>query len=343
MVDSKDKTTVKRSDKTIAPSDPEDQKVLKPGDKLTVEVASVEHFKPTVVVTGADKTEKDGEISYTVTGDVVVTVTWEEQPRFTLTVVDEKGAIHVEKDGVRIEPSPNPVFKPDEEFVLILPEVPYFKPTVKVTGAEKQEKNGKTVYIVKGDVVVTVTWEEQPRFTLTVNDPEQHTTVEKDGVVITPSPDPVFKPNERIVVKVQPRGGFRPKVTVQGAERQEDGSYIVTGDVLVSVEWIELPVDLAALRVPAVFTPNGDGVNDTWEIPAKDAEKRDLRKKVQVHDVRVYDRWGVTVFVAKDSYTGWNGRDLSGNELPTDSYYYNLEIALEGKTIRRSGTITIVR
>jgi len=71
------------------------------------------------------------------------------------------------------------------------------------------------------------------------------------------------------------------------------------------------------LYVPDAFSPNGDGRNDTWNIPGLGAYKN--------FELRVFNRWGGLVFYAKDAVKGWDGM-MGGKELPTGVYTYLLQI-----------------
>ncbi len=65
------------------------------------------------------------------------------------------------------------------------------------------------------------------------------------------------------------------------------------------------------LSIPNVFTPNGDGINDTWEIA-------DLDRYIN-NDLYVFNRWGEKVFSMSDYQGHWNG-----SKLPDGMYYYIL-------------------
>jgi len=92
--------------------------------------------------------------------------------------------------------------------------------------------------------------------------------------------------------------------------------------------------------LPNVFTPDGDGINDTWlPFPYKNVHKIDLV---------VHDRWGRRVFKTEDPDIKWDGLDeRTGRPLPDGTYYYGCDVylyTLEGiKNKFLSGTITILR
>lgn len=76
--------------------------------------------------------------------------------------------------------------------------------------------------------------------------------------------------------------------------------------------------------IPNIFTPNQDGVNDTFEIGA-------LPQNSRLH---IYDRWGLLVFESTNYNNEWKGED----ELSA-VYFYILETP-DGK--RMKGNILVL-
>lgn len=91
---------------------------------------------------------------------------------------------------------------------------------------------------------------------------------------------------------------------------------------------------LPNLSIPTGFSPNGDGVNDTWIIRGIDA--------FPGNRITVFDRFGQLVYEASNytNQSAWDGRK-NGQTLPTVSYYYVIELPEYGKKF--SGHVTIVR
>lgn len=89
---------------------------------------------------------------------------------------------------------------------------------------------------------------------------------------------------------------------------------------------------LGQVVVPNTFTPNGDGINDSWQIKGLSAYL-DCR-------VTVYNRYGQIVFSQKGYNTPWDGR-YNNNSLPAGTYYYI--ITGDNLPERLSGSITIIR
>ena len=97
---------------------------------------------------------------------------------------------------------------------------------------------------------------------------------------------------------------------------------------------LECSTDVLFDNIPNVFTPNGDNFNDTWYF----VEAAAFPEMV----IEIYDRWGKLVWRSGRGYPEpWDGRSLSGAEMPVDSYYYVIDLNDGSEQI--VGTITIVK
>jgi gliding motility-associated-like protein len=85
--------------------------------------------------------------------------------------------------------------------------------------------------------------------------------------------------------------------------------------------------------VPNAFSPNGDGVNDVWQIPL-------LNSYYPGCVVEVFSRAGQKLFHSQGYVTPWDGK-YNGNYLPLATYYY--VIRLSAGIAPLGGSITIVR
>ncbi len=93
-------------------------------------------------------------------------------------------------------------------------------------------------------------------------------------------------------------------------------------------------------RLPNVFTPNGDGYNDTF-IPYP----YDFVERV---DMTIYNRWGTVVYTTNDPDINWNGKhENSGRDCAEGVYYYVCDVyqrSLEGEEkITLTGSISLLR
>jgi len=81
--------------------------------------------------------------------------------------------------------------------------------------------------------------------------------------------------------------------------------------------------------IPKGFSPNGDGINDTFDL-----------SNHGVSDLKIFNRNGVEVYSFKGAYTNqWKGQSKGGKTLPSGTYYY--VITAFGKT--RTGWVQLNR
>ncbi|MCO6174533.1 fibronectin type III domain-containing protein [Flavobacterium sp. NRK F10] len=73
-------------------------------------------------------------------------------------------------------------------------------------------------------------------------------------------------------------------------------------------------VDVIACEIPKGISPNGDGLNDEWDLTSFNVTK-----------VEIFNRYGLKVY-SKSGYTDeWHGQSDNGNDLPSATYYYVVE------------------
>lgn len=89
---------------------------------------------------------------------------------------------------------------------------------------------------------------------------------------------------------------------------------------------------IPAITAPNAFSPNGDRVNDVWEI-----------ENIQNYPdarVEIFNRWGNQIFNSTGYATPWDGT-YNGESLPVATYYYIIYLNSSEKPI--SGHVTIIR
>ncbi len=118
------------------------------------------------------------------------------------------------------------------------------------------------------------------------------------------------------------------------ASPEQDILYVLTArnDAgCISIDSIFIHV-IFEFIIPSAFTPDGDHVNDVWEIKGL--------KKFPDAELFIYDRWGRLLFHSTGYEEKWDGT-YNGEALPIDSYYYILELHDGSKPYK--GTVTIIR
>jgi gliding motility-associated-like protein len=89
---------------------------------------------------------------------------------------------------------------------------------------------------------------------------------------------------------------------------------------------------LKQIKVPNAFSPNGDGINDRWEILYLDSYPG--------CEVEVFNRYGQAIFRSVGYGKAWDGT-FKGSPLPVGTYYWIINPKNGRKAI--SGSVTIIR
>ncbi|MGY3053687.1 gliding motility-associated-like protein [Pedobacter sp. UYEF25] len=122
--------------------------------------------------------------------------------------------------------------------------------------------------------------------------------------------------------------GSNPSIGLHGRNNlqltgspQSDGSFFT-----------KLSVSGKDLFIPNLFTPNGDGINDVFEIRGLDL--------FYSNDLVIVNRWGNEVYKANNYQNNW-----SGNGLNEGTYFYKLSVreTAESEPTIFTGYVTLVR
>jgi gliding motility-associated-like protein len=71
------------------------------------------------------------------------------------------------------------------------------------------------------------------------------------------------------------------------------------------------------ISIPNIFTPNGDGINETFVIQGLTANSR----------LMIFDRAGKKLYESDNYHNDWDGRDNNGTPLPSDTYWYVIQMS----------------
>lgn len=91
---------------------------------------------------------------------------------------------------------------------------------------------------------------------------------------------------------------------------------------------------VVSIKIPNAFTPNGDGINDTWAINGID--------KFPGADLKIFTRYGKLIYHSIDYPVPFDGTH-NGSPLPAGAYYYILDVKQPICYGKISGSITIIR
>jgi gliding motility-associated-like protein len=128
-----------------------------------------------------------------------------------------------------------------------------------------------------------------------------------------------------------------PELSTMATATSLAGNYpiIVTGGT--SPNYNIVPVNgvltiTSTINIPNAFTPNGDGINDLWDIQALSAYPQCV--------VSIFTRYGNLIFQSRGYPKPWDGT-YKGTALPMGAYYYVINLQNDSKPL--AGSVTIIR
>ena len=115
----------------------------------------------------------------------------------------------------------------------------------------------------------------------------------------------------------------------------EDGEYSVilqTAEGCTNLEKVMLIDTWFPFNIPNAFTPNGDGLNDTFR-PVTDYDR------FSKYNMVIYNSWGQRIFETTNPAEGWNGKDA-----PAGVYSWVISYSdMVGKVVKLRGGVTLVK
>lgn len=104
------------------------------------------------------------------------------------------------------------------------------------------------------------------------------------------------------------------------------GCYYITAVNLLNIESAPSNIickdNCPTVELPNVFTPNGDGKNDTFSPLTCTAF-------IQTISIEIYNRNGTKVYEASGNNLNWDGKSTNGIELPSGTYYYLAKVLIQ--------------
>lgn len=88
------------------------------------------------------------------------------------------------------------------------------------------------------------------------------------------------------------------------------------------------------ILIPNVFSPNGDGKNDVFNLSGYD---------IDLVEMSIFNRWGALVFNTEMTDNGWDGQTTSGTAATEGTYFYVIIVNLNQATKTYKGTLTLIR
>jgi len=159
-----------------------------------------------------------------------------------------------------------------------------------------------------------------------LNDDAGSSTFVKSSVEIVSQPK-----NGKVVVNADgtvtytPNSGFTGSDVFTYRVKDANGFYTNVATVIITSNF-------TGIKVPNLFTPNGDGINDAFEIIGLN--------QYQSNELQIINRWGNEVFHSKGYQNNWTGEGLNEG-----TYYYLLRVKKPGTDEVEvfKGYITLIR
>ncbi|WP_298138821.1 T9SS type B sorting domain-containing protein [Flavobacterium sp.] len=153
------------------------------------------------------------------------------------------------------------------------------------------------------------------------------TVNQSEPAVIAYSISEDFTPNQTVVVSATGTGGNYEYQLDDGAYQSSPTfNNVQPGIHTITVRDIngcgKTTTEAIVVYYPHYFTPNGDGVNEYWNI-------YDLRDQ-EVAIIEIYDRFGKLMKQIKPSGQGWDGT-YNGREVPSDDYWFVINYQKDNK------------
>ncbi len=100
-----------------------------------------------------------------------------------------------------------------------------------------------------------------------------------------------------------------------------------------------LDLQVGSVFIPNIFSPNGDNINDFFQVFSKD-------ETIEIKAYRIFNRWGSIIYEVKNFKINeldkwWNG-ESKGKKMNNGSYTYYIEISCSDKIIPFKGSVTLV-
>jgi gliding motility-associated-like protein len=96
----------------------------------------------------------------------------------------------------------------------------------------------------------------------------------------------------------------------------------VTNDYCTSEAKVKIIIDRCLkelpFKIPQIYTPNGDGANDVWELIDVDYFTKS--------SLIIFNRWGEIVYEVGPYLNQWDGKNSGGDDLSDGTYYYVLDL-----------------
>ena len=98
--------------------------------------------------------------------------------------------------------------------------------------------------------------------------------------------------------------------------------------------WVKV-YDSTIIAAPNAFSPNGDGINDTWRL--------NVQGVVNDYSLTIFNRYGQVLYTSTDFSKGWDGT-INGKPVPVGTYYYIIQSKdNSNRPVKQTGYVVVLR
>ena len=207
--------------------------------------------------------------------------------------------------------------------------------------------NSQMPFVQVDTADVELSWE------VTVSGPTGCTVKDSARILVYPEPDISAGPDQTVPlgegVTLQGSGAvgymWTPMGPLDDPESATPTALSVDTQTFQLTAWDEngcvvndqvtvFPYAVGEFTMPNAFTPNGDGMHDCFRTK--------LGQEVQFSDIRIFNRWGTTVFASSDPFACWDGT-FRGEPQAIGSYIVVVNLRTPEGPTEYAGTLTLLR
>lgn len=135
-------------------------------------------------------------------------------------------------------------------------------------------------------------------------------SIKLEGSVTASNPKIVWSPAATLSNSTTATPTARPKITTKYELK------VTSLQGCISIDSVLVKV-LKEIKIPNAFSPNGDGINEQWDVTNLSEFKES--------DIEIFNRYGMMLWKSKGYGKAWDGK-YNGKMVPTGTYYYIIKL-----------------
>jgi gliding motility-associated-like protein len=147
-----------------------------------------------------------------------------------------------------------------------------------------------------------------------------------------------FSGDSSVTISVDGLGDYEYQVNSDAPQTSPTFNNLPSGNHIITVCDTEGcgcdTLDIFLIDYPRFFTPNGDGINDTWNV-AQTTQLSDVT-------ITIYDRYGKLLKSITPETSGWDGT-YNGQQLPETDYWFKMLYVEDNVQKQLTGNFSLKR